>query len=127
MKNPCDKVEKPKKRKKQRGYLSEEEYDQILEYLDSIGEIRNAALISFMYSSGCRLTEVYQQNRSDLNFEARRFKVLGKGAKERTCIFNSDAVERIKAYLDTRTDDKDALFLSRQGNRLSKKSYSGYG
>lgn len=122
VKNPIDKLEKPKVRKKQRGYLTEIEYKQILRYLDNANNLRDAALISFFYSSGCRLSEVHQQNRSNLDFESRRFKVIGKGQKERVCIFSRDAVNRIRKYLDIRTDDNEALFMSKQGNKLAKKS-----
>lgn len=125
VKNPLDKLEKPKVRKKYRGHLTEEEYKQVLDYIDNctdMNRIRDAAIISFFYASACRLTEVYQQNRDSLDYTNRRFKVLGKGDKERICIFNSDAAERLQRYLNTRTDDNPALFISRQGNRLSKKA-----
>lgn len=121
-KNPLDKLEKLKVRKKERNYITYSEYQQILEYLDNSGDLRNAALIAFFFSSGCRLTEVYQQNKSNLDFTTRRFKVLGKGAKERICIFSKDAARRINKYLGSRTDDYEPLFLSRQNNRLSKKA-----
>lgn len=122
IKNPLDKLEKPKVRKKYREHLTVEEYEQILKYLDYTNNLRDAAIISFFYASACRLTEVYQQNRNSLDYANRRFKVLGKGDKERICIFNSDAAERLKKYLDTRTDDNPALFISSQMNRLSKKA-----
>lgn len=125
IKNPLDKLEKPKVRKKYRDHLSEEEYKQILNYLDNskgLNRIRDAAIISFFYASACRLTEVYQQNKENLDYESRRFKVLGKGEKERICIFTNDAAYRIRRYLMTRVDDNPALFISSQGNRLSKKA-----
>lgn len=122
IKNPMDRLEKPKKRKKQRGYLTFDEYNRILDYLEETNNLRDAALYAFFYASGCRLTEVYQQDRDSLDYESKRFKVLGKGEKERICVFNKDSAERIKRYLDTRTDDIPALFISRQNNRLSKKA-----
>ncbi|WP_432409624.1 tyrosine-type recombinase/integrase [Wukongibacter sp. M2B1] len=97
----------------------------MLSYLDNSKDqnrIRDGALVSFFFSSGCRLTEVYQQNKDSLDFANRRFKVLGKGVKERMCIFSKDSASRIKLYLDSRTDTLDALFISRQNNRLSKKA-----
>ncbi|MTI47863.1 MAG: hypothetical protein FH761_08480 [Firmicutes bacterium] len=125
IKNPLNKLEKPKVRKKERDYVTYEEYNQMLDYLDSAkvpNRIRDAALIAFFFSSGCRLTEVYQQNRENLDFSTRRFKVLGKGDKERISIFSKDAAMRIRRYLMTRNDDNEALFISRQGNRLATKS-----
>ncbi|WP_432408575.1 tyrosine-type recombinase/integrase [Wukongibacter sp. M2B1] len=125
IKNPLEKLEKPKVRKKERNFLTYNEYGQILNYLDNSKDqnrIRDAALVSFFFSSGCRLTEVFQQNKDSLDFANRRFKVLGKGAKERMCIFSKDSAARIKRYLDSRNDALDALFISRQNNRLSKKA-----
>jgi len=125
MKNPLRKLEKPKIRKKQRSHITYEEYQQMLKYLDNSkgrNRIRDAALIAFFFSSGCRLTEVYQQNRDNLDFATRRFKVLGKGAKERICIFSKESSARIRRYLMTRNDNNEALFLSRQKNRLSRKA-----
>lgn len=126
IKNPCDKVDKPKSRKKVRPYLTIDEYKKILEYVDSIGDLRGGAVISFYFSSACRLTEGWQQNRDSLNFQTRRFKVLGKGEKERTCVFSEDAMERVLRYLDSRTDDCEALFISREGTRWSKRALQKY-
>ncbi|WP_432400876.1 tyrosine-type recombinase/integrase [Wukongibacter sp. M2B1] len=125
MKNPLDKLEKPKIRKKERNFLTYEEYQQILNYLDNSKDrnrVRDAALIAFFFSSGCRLTEVHQQNKQNLDYNNRRFKVLGKGAKERICIFSKEAATRLRRYLMTRSDNLEALFVSRQKNRLSKKA-----
>jgi len=125
IKNPLRKIEKPKVRKKQRDYITYEEYKQMISYLENNkvqNKLRNIALIAFFFSTACRLTEVYQQKRENLDFKNRRFRVLGKGAKERTCIFSKDAAEKIQKYLDSRNDNLEALFISRQKNQLSKKA-----
>jgi integrase/recombinase XerD len=124
--NPLDKVAKPKIRRKIRPYLAVEEYQQLLSYVDSIKDLRGAALISLFFSSACRLTEIYQLNRQDLNYTGRRFKVLGKGQKERICLFSEDAASRIQAYIASRVDDLEPLFLSREHNRWSKKAIENY-
>jgi len=120
--NPMDKLDKPKVRKKQREHVSSEEYEKIIDYLDSKKDLRGTALISLYFSSGCRLSEIYQLNRNDLNFETRRFKVLGKGDKERTATFSEDAKEKILAYLNSRIDDLEPLFISREKNRWGKST-----
>jgi integrase/recombinase XerD len=124
--NPLDKVAKPKIRRKVRPYLTLEEYQQLLNYVDSIRDLRGAALVSLFFSSACRLTEIYQLNRQDLNYEARRFKVLGKGQKERICLFSEDASARVQAYISSRRDDLEPLFISREHNRWSKKAIQNY-
>ncbi|TCO69479.1 tyrosine-type recombinase/integrase [Marinisporobacter balticus] len=126
IKNPCDKLDKPKKRKKQRGHITVEEYKKIMEHLDKIKDLRGAAIMSLFFTSGCRLSEIWQLNRTSLDFQSRRFKVVGKGLKERICVFSEDAKERILKYLNSRTDDLQPLFISRQRNRLAKKSIQDF-
>lgn len=120
-KNPMDKIDKIKVRKKVRGHMTIEEIRQMLDYTDSINDLRSGALISLLFSSGCRLTEIYQLDKKTMNFESLQFKVLGKGDKERICIFSDEAKTRILKYIDSRTDLLDYLFVSREHNRLSKK------
>lgn len=126
IKNPCDKVDKPKHRKKVRPYLTLEEYKGLLKYVDDASDLRGGALLSFYYSSACRLTEGWQQNKDSLNYETRRFRVLGKGDKERICVFSNDSVKRIKKYLESRADNCEALFVSREGGRWSKRAIQKY-
>lgn len=125
-KNPMDKLEKPKVRKTLRGHLTIEEYKQLTSYVDDIGDLRGAAIISLFYFSGCRLSEIWQLNRDSLDYRRRRFKVIGKGEKERMCMFSENTAERIKKYLDTREDSLEPLFISRQKNRWSRKSIQDF-
>lgn len=122
MRNPLDRIDKPKVRKKTRGHLTEEEMNQVFDYLKSINDLRGLALFSLFYSSGIRLSEMHQLNRDSLDFINKRFQVLGKGQKERICIFSDFAKECINNYLDSRDDDLESLFVSREHNRWSKKS-----
>lgn len=126
VKNPVDKVEKPKVRQKVREYLTMEEYRKLLAYADEEQDLRGSALLSFLYSSACRISECWQQNKDNLNLAKRQFKVLGKGDKERICVLSRDSVERINKYLDSRTDDNEALFLSETGTRWGTRSIQRY-
>jgi len=122
IKNPMDKVDQIKVRKRQRGHLTTEEVQQVFHYLEENKIYRELALFSLLFSSGIRLSELYQLNRSSLNFETKRFSVIGKGEKERTCIFSEYAKQNILKYLETRDDDLEPLFISRQKNRLSRRA-----
>ncbi|WP_273328185.1 tyrosine-type recombinase/integrase [Vallitalea guaymasensis] len=127
IKNPVDKVDKPKIRKKLKPHLKEYEYRQMVKFLEAERNLRGLALISLLYSSGCRLSEIHQLNRNSLNHKVRRFVVVGKGEKERECLFSPDASMRIKVYLATRTDDNEALFTTLDGKRrLSEKGIQDY-
>lgn len=126
MKNPLDKVERVKVRKKIIGHVSLDEYKQIMTYLDSINDLRGKALISLLYSSAIRVSELHRLNISDLDFDNREFSVLGKGEKVRICVFSEEAKECILRYLETRNDNIPALFISREGNRLSVRAIQDF-
>jgi integrase/recombinase XerD len=126
MKNPMDKIDPIKVRKKVREYLTDEEVEKIQSYADKTGNLRGSALIALLYSSAIRLTECYMLNRDSINFERRQFKVKGKGDKERICMISVDAAKRLQAYLKSRTDTNKALFYSRNHNRWSKKQIQMY-
>ncbi|WP_099192242.1 tyrosine-type recombinase/integrase [Tepidibacter mesophilus] len=122
IKNPMDKIDKIKIHPRHRDPLTEKEMEQIFKYLEDENDIRGLALYSLFYSSGCRLTEIWQLNRNNLNFNNRQFKVIGKGQKERMCVFSEYAKQNILKYIESRKDNLEALFISRENNRLSKKS-----
>lgn len=60
-------------------------------------------------------------NREDIDFQERQCVVFGKGNKEREVYFNARTKIHLKRYLDERTDDNPALFVSLQAphNRLT--------
>lgn len=120
--NPMDKLDKPKTRKKVKDYLTEDELNKILDYLKEKNDLRGLAFFHLAYSSACRITELYQLNRDSLDMEKRDFKVLGKGQKERMCLFSETAKQHIQRYLNSRTDQLEALFISRENHRWSKRA-----
>lgn len=126
IKNPLDKVDKPKVRKKVKPYLKESEYYQMFSYLEGVNDLRGLALISLMFSSGCRLSEIEQLNIASLDYTDKRFVVTGKGEKQRECMLSADASKRIKKYLRTRKDSHPALFYSKLKTRLSAKGIQDY-
>ena len=79
---------------------------------------RNMALLSFLLATGCRISEITQLNREDLNFQDKEVLVLGKGNKERTVYFDDVTAMHLRRYLGTRTDDNPALFVGKRKERL---------
>lgn len=82
---------------------------------------RNRALISLLYASGIRVSELCALNRSDLK-EDRSFVVIGKGNKARVCFFDRRTQRYLDEYIEKyRIDNNPALFLSNEtGQRISK-------
>ncbi len=120
--NPMFKIDQIKIRHRVKDYLTKDEIKQIMNYIEKIGDLRSIALISLLYSSACRLSEIHQLNRSTLDMEKRYFKVKGKGQKERICFFSNDSKIKLEEYLNSRKDDLEPLFISRQKNRWSKRA-----
>lgn len=80
---------------------------------------RDRALISFLMSTGCRISEVTQLNRQDIDFTNLECTVLGKGNKERTVYIDPVAAMHLKEYLNNRKDDSQALFSGKGTERIS--------
>lgn len=120
--NPFAKLTRPKKRKKEAVFMEISEYEQLMDYLDKKKDLRGAAMVSLFVSSGCRVSEIRQLQRNSLDFDSLEFVVLGKGEKERTCIFSEDARDRTIKYLGSRTDNKPWLFNSQCNTWLTTKS-----
>lgn len=81
--------------------------------------VRDRAIIAFLLSTGCRISEMTQLNKTDMDLVNYECKVLGKGNKERTVYFDAVTAMFIKEYLATRTDDYEALFVGKGSDRLT--------
>lgn len=95
--------------------------DEELEIMrDSCEDIRDLAIIDMLASTGMRVGEMVLLNREDINFAERECVVLGKGDKERPVYFDARTKLHLQGYLDSRTDDNPALFVSLKApyNRL---------
>ena len=87
--------------------------DEALEQMrDSCDNIRDLAMIDILASTGMRVGELVLLNRTDINFQERECKVLGKGNKERMVYFDARTKIHLIEYLNTRMDDNEALFVS---------------
>lgn len=82
------------------------------------GQVRDKAIIAFLASTGCRISEMCQLNRDDVDLNNLECTVLGKGNKERTVYLDPVAGMMIKEYLSERTDDHPALFVGKGTDRL---------
>jgi len=81
--------------------------------------IRDRAIIAFLGSTGCRISEMTQLNRYDVDLASLECTVLGKGNKERTVYLTAVAGMLIREYLGQRTDDFPALFAGKGTERIS--------
>ena len=87
--------------------------DEGLELLrDTCGKIRDLAMIDLLASTGMRVGELVQLTRQDINFHERECVVFGKGNSERVVYFDARTKIHLMNYLESRTDDNPALFVS---------------
>ena len=73
---------------------------------------RDWAILEFLYSTAARVSEVVSLNREDIDFADKQCIVRGKGGKERMLYLNATTSYHLQRYLESRTDDNPALFVS---------------
>lgn len=87
--------------------------DEDLEKMrDNCTELRDLAIIDMLASTGMRIGEMVLLNKSDINFNERECVVFGKGDKERIVYFDARAKIHLQNYINSRTDDNPALFVT---------------
>jgi len=118
----------PKRSNVKIDYLTPDEVSDIIKALETKGDYtrvqraRNIAIVSFLYASGVRVSELCNLNIEDIHSDG-SFVVVGKGNKIRPCFLDERAVSHLKAYLALRTDNKRALFIAEStSERLSKST-----
>lgn len=81
--------------------------------------IRNRAIVEFLFSSGCRRSEVASLNIEDIDLDNRTAKVIGKGKKIREVYFSEECAILLNEYLREHKRENPALFINCLGNRLT--------
>lgn len=97
--------------------------DEKVEILrDNCGNLRDRAMIDFLLSTGIRVGELVRLNIEDIDFSERECVVYGKGDKERKAYFDAKAKLHLMNYIESRTDNNKALFVSlnRPHDRLTE-------
>ncbi len=75
-------------------------------------EKRDRALVQFLISTGCRISEALQLDRTDVPRQGSRLVVTGKGSKQRAVYLTDDARAAVHDYLESREDTSMALFVN---------------
>ena len=109
LKSPVRRIHKVKTGKNIKEIYTDEQLEQMR---DSCKEPRDLAMIDMFASTGMRVGEMVLLNKEDINFEDRECIVFGKGEKERVVYFDARTKLHLQRYIDSRTDDNPALFVS---------------
>lgn len=139
--NPTSLVDVPKIKSKPIIRLTSQEIKLLLSVVES-GEglskrelsyhkktvLRDKAIISLLLGTGIRLSECLGINIHDVNLKNNSFRVSRKGGNQAILYFSDEVKSILMPYLVERSkmevmpEHKDALFLSMQKKRLSKKA-----
>lgn len=125
--NPCTGMRPPKSEKSLPQALSPEQATKLVAINeDDTLSLRDHAMLELFYSSGLRLAELVNLNPEHLDFSEGTVTVTGKGNKTRIVPMGSYAMVAVRAWLPQRAQiisgDESALFVSRNGKRLSARA-----
>ena len=109
VKSPVRRIHKVKTTRRVKETLTDENLEKLR---DTCSNVRDLAILELLISTGMRVGELTRLNISDMNFQERSCIVLGKGNSEREVYFIAKSKMYIKKYLETRTDNNEALFVS---------------
>lgn len=95
--------------------------EEVRRFLSVIESPRDKAIFGSMFSSGARINELLSLNRNSIVDNSAE--IVGKGKRKREdepeiLEFDANALKLIADYLDTRTDELEPLFISRQNRRI---------
>jgi len=128
--NPVEGILTPKRGRQLPEYLSVDSVFRLLDSIEPEGVLaaRNRAIFEMLYSCGIRVSELAGLNAYDVDSAAGTVRVFGKGAKERIVPVGGKALAAIAAYREllrqagVAPSPGGALFLNRDGQRLSARS-----
>ena len=111
--------------KKRIPYFSEKEIKILINYLKEINDLKKLTMISVLYETGARVTELINIKLKDLDLEENASITLyGKNGKVRTVPINQELVKIINKYLDNDyiNYDEGYLFYSTHKKRYHRDS-----
>ena len=112
--------------KKLPNVLSPHEIDILIDFYDHDIFIssRNKTIIDFMYSTGCRVSELINVEESDIDIEESFVRLQGKGSKQRIVPLGSKVRINLESYLQLRNKDRknknNKLFISKSNKNLDR-------
>ncbi len=124
--DPTVEVEAPKPERRLPKALTTHEVLTLLETPtpESVGGRRDSALLEFLYSTGCRVTEAVALDLGRLDVEEGTAVVTGKGSRQRVVLLGAAARQAVGNWLVDRLElaggRTDAVFLNLRGSRLTR-------
>jgi len=125
--NPMVNISSPKKEKHLPLFLTEGEVTGLIDSVISRDEmgLRDRAILETFYSTGVRISELAGLSIDNIDFIGAVVKVFGKGKKERMVPIGDTALGAIRNYLDKRAKQPEAVFLNKNGKRITDRGIRG--
>jgi site-specific recombinase XerD len=127
--SPLTGVVAPKREKRLPHILSRADLTALITAADKTTPkgLRDRAMLELMYASGVRISETVGIDLRHLDLDERTLVVRGKGNKERMVLLGEPAARTVRRYIakgrpHLATGPEPALFLNRDGKRLSARS-----
>ncbi len=122
-------IHNPRHQVKLPNYLKEEELDKMFSVpdIESPLGVRNRLILEILYATGVRVSELVNIKISDINFDNRTIKILGKGNKERMVVYGNHCNEILELYLNSyrkellKNKSNEYLLLNKNGNQITTR------
>jgi tyrosine recombinase XerC len=123
-KNPAVLLMTPKLDKPLPKFMTEEQTVKLVEAPKDhkLASLRDRAIFEVLYSTGIRVSELVGLNIESIDGIGNVIRVMGKGRKERLVPIGEKAIEAIQQYCAARKTKTSALFLNKNGTRLTTRS-----
>lgn len=123
-----EKVELIDVKRRQIGFLDAGEIEALISAPRKFGKkpevvARDEAILELLFSTGLRVSELCSLDRSQINIGKGEVAVRGKGGKDRVVFISSSASSALGAYLKTRQDDWEPLFIHYGGFKDNEGDY----
>jgi len=128
--DPTASIASPKVRKRPPKALSHKQVERLLAESTkdhSPKGLRDRALMSLLYATGMRVTELISLDLTDVNLAARTIRCTGRGNQERIVSLNDMATRALRDYLEHgrpnlgASEEERALFVNHRGRRLTRQ------
>ena len=125
-----DSITTPKRIKSPPNFLTQKEVKQLLDSItwdensDSdfriITKLRDKLIVTLLYSSGLRVSELINLTVDNVNFEGKQLSIVGKN-NSRVILLDESTKQLIQKYLEKRTQKSNYLVVNKSGNQLTPR------
>ena len=120
-------IKNPKRTKSLPKSLNEKEVHDLLEAVTinendtPFKQRRDKVILTLLYSTGLRISELVKLLKRDIDFDERTIRVRGKGDKDRIVLFDEHTKELLLAYLEEDKHKSEYIFINKNGNPLTPR------